>query len=409
LRADRSAVVFAGALALAVLVLTSGLRWTPYNNLSLLAAAFVHGHPWIESASRPLGAPLWGITNDALLWNGHRYVIEGVLPALLLVPFALVFGEHTNQTFLAIGLGTLATCSALVLFRRLGTPLPDALLLTATFFAGTSLLWCAMLGDVWFLEHVAAVCFTLFALLELTGRRRGWVVGLCAGCAFESRFTLALAVPFYAVLLARGGLLPEAAKPDPALVRRSLGTFALALVPFAAGYLAWNEIRWGTLADIGYTEFFHGDSWGQPAGSPFRLEYLPYELYSFFLQPPQLVVDARHVAVWPYFKAGVDGIALTFTTPMLVLALRAQAPRRYLTLMWLLIAAVWLPSLCYYLDGWTQFGMRHALDFEPFWFALIALSARDGLPGWGRLLCAYSVAFGAWGVWYWNAFVRWGY
>ena len=67
-----------------------------------------------------------------------------------------------------------------------------------------------MLGDVWFFAHVCAVFFTLLALIELTGKRRGWLVGIVAVCAFESRFTLALALPFYAYQLWSGELAREA-------------------------------------------------------------------------------------------------------------------------------------------------------------------------------------------------------
>ena len=63
------------------------------------------------------------------------------------------------------------------------------------------MLWCAMLGDVWYVAHVCAVLCTLLALLELQGKRRGWLVALYAGCAAESRFALVLALPVYAAML----------------------------------------------------------------------------------------------------------------------------------------------------------------------------------------------------------------
>jgi len=402
---DLLATAAVGVVTLIALLVAAHLRSTPYNNLSLLAAALAHGHPWVEGPTRALTSPIWANTNDALLWNGHRYVIEGLLPALLLVPFAFAFGEQTNQTDLAIALCTIAVPVAYLVFRRSGASVRDALLITATFFAGTSLWWCAMLGDVWFIEHVSAVCFTMLALLELTGKRRGWVVGLCAGCAFESRFTLALAIPFYIAFLYRGGITPETVRPEFSKFLASLRSFALALLPFAILYIAWNEIRWHTITDIGYTEFFHADPWGQPTGSPFRLSYLPYEIYSFFLQSPQHV-EWRQQAIPPYMKVDVHGVALEWTTPALVLAFFARGSRGYLWLMWSLIVVLWLPSMFYYLDGWTQFGMRHALDFEPFWFVLIAIAVRGGMPLWGRLLCAYSIAFGIWGIWFWDTTFR---
>jgi len=78
------------------------------------------------------------------------------------------------------------------------------------------------------------------------------------------------------------------------------------------------------------------------------------------------------------------------------------------TALWLTAAAVALPDFLYYLNGWYQFGMRHALDFEPYLFVLMALGVREKMPRWGAILCVYSALAGAWGVWWWNMAMRTG-
>ena len=84
-------------------------------------------------------------------------------------------------------------------------------------------------------------------------------------------------------------------------------------------------------------------------------------------------------------------------------------------LFWLFVVALWLatafvaaPDFLYYLNGWYQFGMRHALDFMPFLFVLMALAVRAKMPAWGMILCVYSAIAGAWGVWWWNVYMRTG-
>jgi hypothetical protein len=63
------------------------------------------------------------------------------------------------------------------------------------------------------------------------------------------------------------------------------------------------------------------------------------------------------------------------------------------------------PGFLYYDIGGTQFGMRHALDFEPFLFALMALAAAlRPLPLWGTVLLSYSIAFGLAGAFVWEPF-----
>ena len=398
LQRNGQVIVTLGAL-LITLIAAHG-RSTQYNNYTLLADAFVHGRFWIDWPGP--------INSDALNWLGHWYVIEAPVPGILMMPLVLVFGKVANQTTLAILLTAFGVAGAWDLFERLGVSPRARLWLCAYFFAGTDLWWCGMLGDVWFVAQCSAATFTVFALRELAAPSpRGWVVALCAAAAFESRFTLVTAVPFYAYFLWRGGLAPEAVAQEPAVRMRALRSLVLTLVPVAALWLWYDLGRWGVWYDIGYTTFYHRDPWGQPTGSPFRLAYFPYELYSFFLQAPVLV-EYRQLAQWPIFKVDVHGIALTWSSPALALAFFAPAPRRYLAVMWTLIAVVAAPSFLYYLNGWYQYGMRHALDFEPYLLVLMALVARRRIPLWGMILIGISIAMSAWGVWYWNVFYRAG-
>jgi len=108
----------------------------------------------------------------------------------------------------------------------------------------------------------------------------------------------------------------------------------------------------------------------------------------------------------PYLQPLAYGTALWFTSPALVLAGFARSPRPLVIALWIATGLVALPSIFYYANGGAQFGMRHALDFEPFLFALMALAARDGLALVWRVLIGWSVTVGLWGCWYWNTIVR---
>ena len=369
----------AGFVAFVVTALISRLHPTPYNNFVLLADALLHGHAWIN----------WpGSYIDALAYGGRYYVIEAPLPALLLLPFVAIFGLQTNQTILALVLTGIAVGAAWELGERFGVRRSSIAWISAFLLAGTDLLWCGMLGDVWFLAHVSAVCFTMLTLVELAGKRRGWLVALFAACAFESRFSMALAVPVYAYLL----LQPNR--------RRSLASFAAVLAGVAILWVAYNFARWGVWNDIGYTAWYHQDDAGMPTGSPFRLEYLPYQLWSFFVQKP------TQLSGFPGLRPEYSGVALTWTSPALVLAFFARQPLRWVIALWAATLLTAAPNFLYYVNGYAQFGMRHALDFEPFLVALMLLAARERIAVWARALIAYSCAAGLWGCWYWLSFVR---
>ncbi|MGA9274450.1 MAG: hypothetical protein WBV67_13260 [Candidatus Cybelea sp.] len=370
----------AALVALLVTALVSQLRPTPYNNYVLLAQAFLHGRAWID----------WpGAYIDALQYAGRYYIIEAPLPAILLLPFTAIFGLQTNQTLLAIVLAAVAVGAAWELGERFGLRASANAWICAFLLAGTDLLWCATLGDVWFIAHVSAVAFTLLALAELAGKRRGWLVALFAACAFESRFSMVLALPAYAYLL----LAPRRRMTE-------LIPFASVLIAVGALWVFYNRARWGTWSDIGYTTWYHQDQAGMPFGSPFRLIYLRYQFWSFFIQAP------TRVAAFPWLRPEYSGVALTWTSPALILAFFARTPVRWAIALWIAALLTALPNFLYYVNGFAQFGMRHALDFEPFLVALMMLAVRDHFPRWGYALIAYSCAVGLWGSWYWLSFVR---
>jgi hypothetical protein len=257
-----------------------------------------------------------------------------------------------------------------------------------------------MLGDVWFIAQTSAVAFTMLALCELAGKRRGWLVALWIGLALGSRFTLVMALP---VILwwVRNGFQTFAPRPRSALA------FVASLVPFFALWAAYNLARWHVPWDAGHTIFYHQDPFmGSVTGSPFGLDNVPTELFSFFVVGPALHAE------FPYVEPLAFGTALWFTSPALVLAFFARGPRRLVISLWVATLLVAAPSLLYYANGGSQFGMRHALDFVPFVLVLMGLAARSDLrvPVWraAQVLIVWSAAAGVFGCWYWNTYLRHG-
>jgi hypothetical protein len=384
--------VLAGVLGAIVALACAHGRHSPYDNYVLLADAMLHGRLWIDN--------LWpGPEIDAVLYHGHRYIVNDPVPALLMLPLVAAFGVGANQTLLACLLCGVATGAAWKLLERLGLTTPTTVWLVIFFLAGTDLLWCSMLGDVWFVAQTSAVAFTLLALCELAGEGRGWLVALWIALALGSRFTLVMALPVVLWWVWFGFRGPER-RPRSALA------FVATLVPFFVAWVAYNMTRWGVPWDAGHTIFFHQDPFmGAPAGSPFALANVPMELYSFFVVPPEF-----HGA-FPYVEPLAFGTALTFTSPAFLFALFAREPRRLVVSAWVATLLVAGPSLLYYANGGSQFGMRHALDFAPFLLLLMGLAARTNQgAAWrgAQALMIWSVTAGAYGVWYWNALLRHG-
>jgi hypothetical protein len=376
-----------GLLGAIVAMLVAHGRVTPYNNYVLFAYSLLHGHLWID--------PLWpGPAIDAVLFDGHRYIVNDPVPGILMLPFVAAFGLHANQTLLACLLCGVATGAAWALLEQLGVRTRIAAWLLVFFLLGTDLLWSAMLGDVWFIAQTGAVAFALLALVELAGARRGWLVALWYALAIGSRFTLVMALPVVLWWIGDGFLARER-RP------RALASGLLALVPFAALWVAYNFVRWHVPWDAGHTIFYHEDPYvGSSTGSPFSLQNVPMQLWSFFVLPPQWQPAP------PYLVPSQFGTALWFTSPALLLALFARRPARLVAELWLATFLAAGPSLLYYVNGTAQFGMRHALDFEPFLLVLMGLAAASELWVIWRVLIVWSALVGAWGIWYWNTFYR---
>jgi hypothetical protein len=376
----RSLIVGVGAFLVALVL--SRFRASPYNGYVLLAQAFVHGHIAID----------WpGSWIDALPYAGQYWVIEAPTPAVLLVPWVALFGT-ANQTTEAVLLCGVAVGACWLTLEQLGVAKRVAVWLCAFLFAGTQLAWAAELGDVWFIAHVASVAAVFLALAELTGKRRGGWIALALVAAVFSRFALVLAIPVFAWLVARDRTPEER--------RDALLMYGTVIVAGAIVWVRYNLARWGVWYDIGYTAWYHQDSAGSPDGSPFQLRYFAYQLWSFFVMGP------AWQATFPWVIPTYNGIAMTWTSPALAIALFARRPRALVLGMWAATLLVAGPSFIYYVNGYAQFGMRHALDFEPFLIVLMALAIPARVPLLAKIAIGWSVLVGFWGIWFWNVFYR---
>ncbi len=78
----------------------------------------------------------------------------------------------------------------------------------------------------------------------------------------------------------------------------------------------------------------------------------------------------------PYVRISGHGLALWFTTPVLVLLLWPRERGPLHRPLWLCVAAVALPSLLYQNSGWLQFGYRFSLDYLVLLILLLAVGGR---------------------------------
>ncbi len=346
---DRWVAASIGALAIAAYVIAGWNAPTVYDYYGRMAAALVDGRYWLTEN------PPW--LNELLACGAGRFCLAyPPLPAVLTIPF-LVFGTATAQDLMAQVTGGASAGVLYLALRAYGAPRLVALggaLLSAF---GTTLLLTSADGRVWFAAHSVAVLFAALAFFLAARGGPAWAVGAAIGLAALSRLPVAAAAPALALLVARRG-----AMPFPAALWRVIAGG----VPFAAVYVAYNELRWGTLLDAGYARLTVGDAFFDHG--LFSLAYLPRHFYAIFMEPPDFVPN-----VWYFLRPRFIGMSLFLTTPAFLFVFAGLAGARRSVAVAAAAAAAALaliPDVTHGTVGFAQFGYRFSLDAQPFLVAL---------------------------------------
>ena len=376
----------AGILGVGALVLywltgppAGGDVWPP------LAEAFLSGRlylpvdrPWLELVPRP---------------DGGQYVPLPPVPALTLIPLALVTGPETGigelagNTYASV-VGGVNVALAYWLLLGWGVAAGPRRWLTAG-FALTTHWWVAGMAGP---HHYAEICAVMFGLLGLNlAIRRRWALaaGLLLGLAAGSRLPTGLALPAYAALYAW--------HPDDGWrVRREHGWLLLGVGLVSAGLAAYNVARFGSPIDFGYAHIPSGDS-GLITDEPWfsegllSISYIPRHLKVIFLDGFQVVDRA------PFFQPSLSGASLVLTAPFLFLAVLARG--RFVPVLWVSVALVMLPDLMWGSWGFAQFGYRRILDAMPLLLLLLGLAYRERVDWLARILVVWGGAVHAYGIW----------
>ena len=397
-------------IGLAVAALSAVIYWlcdrlfdAGRGDFFYLADAFLHGR---TSLPVPLGP------NDVIPIDGRYYVPFAPFPAIALMPLVALIGPVTadhlesgiNAILAGAGVGMCWWLLGRVGIKRVS----DKVWLSALFGFSTQMLWVTTRGGVWHTGQLIATLLTFACLIELFGRQRAWLIGLCAGAAFLTRAPLAFAIPVYAVWIALPSdrrPVPADGDPEPSFITqvreilpwRRWTVFALALVPSILFFFAYNQVRFGSPLESGYALATLPDWLEQQRQiGLFSIRHIPMNIEYFLLHLP------RFMTTWPFLRPDGLGMSVLLTSPGLLFALRADWRRPQA---WFLAAAtilVLIPTLLYYGGGWLQYGYRYFLDSVPFVIALCGVAAvvRGGI-GWGwKVLILVGIAVMGIGV-YW--------
>ncbi len=236
--------------------------------------------------------------------------------------------------------------------------------------------------------HVTAIFFMMGALVEATGVKRPWLVGLLVGAAGLARLPTFLSFPFFAYLLVHGDQRSWTQLVRDRAVLLRLGLFAAGFGMMFALDLLYNYGRFGTIKDEGY---YHPQYLVEPhfARGMNDVSYIPRHLKAIFLQLPKFDSDT-----FPYFKPSLVGQGVFFTTPAFLYIFKSSINR--LTVAAIVATLLTLvPVVTYGVTGATQFGYPYGIDVYPMFLVLTASGMRHemGALKWGvvGLSCLISL------------------
>ncbi|HXG25897.1 MAG TPA: hypothetical protein VNL94_03475 [Candidatus Binatia bacterium] len=442
--------------------------WLPgndriYNHFVWQALAFLDGRVWID----------WPVPGfpDGNEWMQDVYPLSELdgstfgallpfppLPAIVLLPFAAIWGLATDIRAVSVGLGAIAV--GLAWWALAALPVSRRIRLATVVFLGfgTVFWYAAQLGTTWFFAHVVAVTLLLLALgvalrgdpdadaepteddhpaialrsglaqlarpLELLDRRQ-FLAGLLFGLAATARLTVVFGAPFF-MLVGGGG----------SWARRSFSAGLGAIIPVGA-LLAYNLATTGHVLHPGYEYQYQREARGyqvlgyNPDWAIEDIRYLPQNLEIFLLATPAVLPDrlpdayaqpGEPACTEPGAERGLFdedcpiaiprtiGMSILLTSPAYLLLLPALLRRRSRLVAggYLAVLAIAFVNLLHFSQGWVNFGYRFSNDFVVFALPLIALGmARRGGVGWtGAGLIALSVAINLWGV-IWGNILGW--
>ncbi|MDJ0765758.1 MAG: hypothetical protein QNJ97_22430 [Myxococcota bacterium] len=370
------------------------------NHYVYLADAMLNGRLHLEGRPPHL--------NDWAKYKERWYVSFPPAPALLMLPGVAVFGFDFNDRIFTLFFAALGPALLFLLLRclsaaqRLERKTWEQALLCAVFGIGTVYFFSAVQGTVWYTAHMVGIFFLLLFAICSLGGRHPILAGLFLGLAFACRPPMLFAFPFFFYEILR----QYSGKPGIGvfewlrravtligvrpLVRQTL-MFGIPVVAVFGLIALMNLTRFDDPLEFGHKYLqirWRGriETWGL-----FNYHYLSRNLTTAFTLLPWLSSDP------PYIGISRHGLAIWFTTPIFLWALWPVRRTRFITVLWITVGIMALPSLFYQNSGWVQFGYRFSLDYTAFLILIVALSRRT----FGKLFIAmfvFSVAVNLFGA-----------
>jgi len=322
--------------------------------------------------------------------KGKYYVIYPPLPAVLLIPWIIIFGEQANQSLFSILIASFNAVIFYKIFQLFKLEEKKSLWLMILFAFGSMQWYHAVIGSSW---YYASICATFFILLAIYGLLKGYSlfwIGLLVGLAYLCRFPAILSFPFFLLMVSDRWFKNNQFNLGPIRLFFS-GLILLLIVSFI-----YNYLRYGTIWHLGYQLLESRDyniNNEYKFGS-YSLSYFPRHLKAIFWS------FSSFKNQFPYIFPNLQSMALWIVMPAIILVFWAPIKKKIVWTSWLTVFFIALASVFHGGIGATQFGYRYALDYLPFLFLIMAEAIRKRFFYWQKGLIILSILINGWGIYY---------
>ena len=379
-------VLFFLAVTVFVIYYATSGGTTPYDYFIRLAASFLHGKYYLDVN------PTW--LNELVPIAANRFaVVYPPAPALIAIPFVLIFGSGMQQQIIAQIMGAFAAFiwGRLAYQEFVNTQKSGSRLTSFWVFLlaglGNIVWFLSANGSVWYMGQVSAFLFITLTLYESLGRKRVPLLALYFGLAILSRLQVILVLPLIIYL-----------NRDIFKSWKKVCSFTLGLLAFGIIYGLYNYLRFGSFVETGYKLIPGVLSEPWYGGSLFNYTHIVSNLKVMFASLPRINSE------FPYITPSWGGLAIWITSPVFIYMFWAKKNLQNL-ISWICILLIAMVIFTHGGTGFTQFGYRYAVDFYPMIFLLIADAVTSrGLRWHHWTLLSISILINLWGVLFINKF-----
>ena len=311
---------------------------------------------------------------ELAIYKGQYYVSFPPLPAVLLLPFVLLFGLNTpNNLILAVW--AMAAIPALYLsFRKTRLDELPSAVFSLLFFGGSNLLWISTCAGVWFIAQILNFTFLCWALYFFSVRRHVLCtafIALAVGCRpLSALYLIPVFLHFVRENRQNGRSLGQAVLSEWPCVLSAL------LIGLA--YMFYNIVRFGNPLEFGHNylpEFVRS-----PEGQ-FSLSYLwpnlKAALFGFLSLEPDATLRFSEFGSMAFYIANPIFLAMGVQT---ITDLVHKRFRPAQILCWLFLILHLLLLCCHRTLGGWQFGCRYTCDMIPYAVLYYLLETRKYSP-----------------------------